>query len=463
MAGDATPTAGSEPRPTWWSRRSLRARLTAATTLVLAVGLALAALLLVWRVQASLLAGLDAATSQQAQSVAAGAEHAPLPQTLPDAGDGAPLVQVVSSDGRVLAASDDAKGASRMFSLHGDDHPVLATRALAHGDDGATGSYRVAAVTASTSSGRVTVYAALPTAPVSESVAELTGTLAVGVPILVIALAAVAWLLVGRALRPVELLRRQAADIPASDLERRLRLPAPRDELGRLAGTLNDLLGRIQAATDRQRQFVADAAHELRSPIASLRAQLELAARHPESHHADPQEMLAEAERLSRLADDLLALARMDASPQRRRQTVDLDDIVLAQAHAARGRGLRLDVSAVSPGQVVGDPGALTRMVRNLLANAVRHARGSVAVSLGRDGTSVMLVVADDGAGIAPQDRQRVFERFTRLDDARTRDAGGAGLGLAIVYEVVRGLGGEVSVGDNRPGARFTVRLPAAP
>lgn len=270
-----------------------------------------------------------------------------------------------------------------------------------------------------------------------------------------------------RALRPVEQMRVVADGIAGAPDGTRLTEPDSPDELRALATTLNAMLTRIDDATVRQKRFIADAAHELRSPIASLHAQLEILGRRADrAGDARGAEwaagMIADTRRLTRLVNDLLALARLDANPKIHRQTIDLDDLVLDEVRRAQGRGVAIDAGAVSAGRVLGDPAGLARVVRNLLDNAVRHAAGRVVVGLRGDGRSVTLTVSDDGPGIAPADRERIFERFTRLDDARSRDAGGAGLGLAIVRDVVRGHGGSVRVGDNKPGARFTVTLPAA-
>lgn len=447
----------------WWVRRSLRSRLTAASSLIILVGLVASAALLVLRQQSTLSGNLDTTVAQQADLVAAAAVRGQLPQPLPPSGDGAATVQVISAAGRVLTTSGNIDGGGRLFTFTGGrGAPILATASnVAVGDDRAT--YRVAALVTTTPNGPVTVYAALPTSDVTQSVTELTRALAVGLPVLIVLLAGVGYLVIGRALRPVELMRRQAAAIPGTDLHRRLESPSASDELGRLAHTLNDLLGRIEAGTSRQRQFVGDAAHELRSPLAALRTELEVAVRHPDTATAASiaPALLTDVVRLSRLVDDLLQLARLDANPHPYRQPVDLDDLMLDAADRARGRGPRIDSSGISAGRVTGDPQALRRVIANLVDNAIRHAASTVTLELHADPAAVTLVVADDGPGIPPADRERVFERFTRLDDARDRDAGGSGLGLAIVRDVVVAHGGQVRVADNHPGARFTVTLPA--
>lgn len=450
----------------WWSRRTLRARLTAAAGLVIAASMIGASALLATRLHASMLANLDGAAVAQVETVAADAAHGQLTNPLTVSGEGASLVQVIGADGRVRASSANISGEQSLFHFSGSrGSPTLrSVRNLPIGAAG--GIYRTAALVASTPSGPVTVYAALSAAEVNQSVAELRGALVIGVPAVVALLVVVGWMLIGRALRPVEELRRQVAAIPGTDLGRRL-VPSPADdELGRLVGTLNDLLARLETATDRHRQFVADAAHELRSPLASLRAQVEVARRRrdPTLPVARQDDLLDDIVRLSRLVDDLVALARLDATPRLQRRVVDVDDLLLEAARRVRDpRSPRVDTTGISAGRVLGDEQALDRMMQNLLDNAARHAATVVAVALTSARGVVTITVADDGPGIPAVDRARVFERFTRLDDARSRDAGGSGLGLAIVAQVVAAHSGQIRVDDNRPGARFTVTLPEAP
>lgn len=420
-----------------------------------------AAGLLVWRLHASLIANLDATVTAEAQTVAAEAQRGSLERPLPDS---TPSVQVIAQDGRVLTASTNLDSPNvPLFTLlpgHPGDGRVLTVNLPGDSD----GPYRVAVLRTVSPTGPVTVYAALPTDDIQQSTNELTAALAVGVPIMVLALTLVGWLLVGRALQPVEAIRRQAAAIPGTGLGGRLGTPTADDELGRLTGTFNELLTRIETSTGRQRQFVADAAHELRSPIAALRAQLEVGVLHPDLVAAPDglSVMLVDTERLSHLVDDLLALARLDANPHRRRQPVDLDDLVLQEARRLRNRCTEVDASGVSAGRVSGDPAALDRVTRNLLDNAARHAETKVTLQLQADDDLVSLIVCDDGPGVPEADRERVFDRFIRLDEARTRDAGGAGLGLAIVRDVVVDHGGTVRIDDNNPGAKVTVTLPVS-
>jgi len=274
--------------------------------------------------------------------------------------------------------------------------------------------------------------------------------------------ATVVWGVTGRALRPVEALRREVAAIAGDSLERRVPRPGGNDEIARLADTMNDMLARLEASARRQRRFVADASHELRSPLTSARTQVEVALRHLGCADAEAvlRGVLAEHDRLDRLTDDLLRLARLEEGAPRATAQVDLEEIVARET--ARLAGVAVDDRHVLAGRVTGDHQQLASVVRNLLDNAARHARQRVAVSLGRDGDRVHLLVDDDGPGVPHADRDRIFERFARLDQARDRTRGGNGLGLAIVRSVVASHGGTVNVEDAPlGGARFRVDLPA--
>ncbi|MGW6476865.1 ATP-binding protein [Streptomyces sp. NPDC055059] len=452
----------------WWSRRSLRLRLTAAAALVITVGLAGAAVVLVAWLRTSLTSGLDQAAWQRAQAVAEIVDSGEITATVPSSGERDTAVQIVDRSGKVRSSSPNLQGHRSVFTFPAtatatasDDPHARSLQDLPLGEDA---TWRAVAIPAGTRNDPVTVYAAVPAEDVSTSLARLTGGLAIGVPLAVTALTSVAWLLIGRALLPVEMLRAQTAEITASDLSRRLEVPPSADALGRLATTLNDLLARLETSTQKQRQFIADAAHELRSPLSSLYTQLDVAARHPDSADwpALAPALVEDCERLSVLVDDLVRLARLDARPRLRKRPVDLDEIVFAEVRRARERTpLTIDQHAVGAARVHGDADALARVVRNLLDNAVRYATRRIDVSLGvQDGTA-QLVIADDGPGIPEPDRQRVFDRFNRLDDARARDTGGSGLGLAIVRDIITAHHGSTRIEDNAPGARLVVHLPA--
>jgi len=312
--------------------------------------------------------------------------------------------------------------------------------------------------------GQITLVSQRSLAEVDDTINSITDALLIGFPALVLLVGLLTWYLAGRALRPVEAIRSEAASITGSTIHRRVPVPESRDEVSRLAVTMNEMLDRLEDAATRQRRFVSDASHELRSPVASIRTQLEVALRRPDRDDwaVIGQRVLTEDERLEQAVADLVELARLDEGDTPTDAVeVDLDEIVFEEC--ARERSVPIDTTRVSGGRVLGRRDALARVVRNLIDNAARHAETSVKVSLSDDDDVVELVVADDGPGIAPEDRERVFERFTRLDEGRARDAGGMGLGLAVVRSTIERHRGTVQIEDGAPhGARFVVRLPAA-
>jgi signal transduction histidine kinase len=321
----------------------------------------------------------------------------------------------------------------------------------------------VLVATATDSAGRDTVVLlAVPLTAVENATDTLLFYLLWGVPLLIVFAGLTTYLFAGRALRPVEAIRTQVAAMTEKDLAKRVPVPTARDEVGRLAETMNGMIARLQDAQGVQRRLVADASHELRSPLATIATGLELM-QNGSVDRSTVTALRGETERLNRLVDGLILLARADERGlQPRREEVDLDEV----AEAERGRPAEGSVVAevrAEPVRVIGDRGQLGRVVRNLVDNARRHARSRVLVTVRREGDTAVLEVLDDGPGVPPADRARVFERFVRLDDARARSDGGSGLGLAIVAEVVAAHGGSVTVEEGPTGgALFRVRLPAA-
>jgi signal transduction histidine kinase len=289
---------------------------------------------------------------------------------------------------------------------------------------------------------------------------------AVWAPAVVAGVFAMAWVLTGRALHPVGTMTGRVATITPEAARQGERVPVPGsgDELARLAERFNNLIDQIVEGDLRQRRFTADAGHELRSPLAVIRSETEQALTPGSSIGRDElaETVLAETLRLQELVDDLLVLARTDeTAPTARRFPVDVDDLILTEAR--RQRRLPIDISQLGAGRTVGDPDLLARAFRHLIDNAVRHSHDRVAVSVGTENDLVMVRVDDDGTGIPESDRHRIFERFVRLDEGRSRDSGGAGLGLAVTADIIRAHGGDVTVEDSpHGGARFVVRLPAA-
>ncbi|MFJ5222130.1 ATP-binding protein [Streptomyces sp. NPDC088400] len=333
--------------------------------------------------------------------------------------------------------------------------------------DGRTGDYRFAAIDVTDRKGRtVIVHAGASLAARESAVGTAAVSMLAGLPVLLLVVGGATWLVTRRAFRPVEGIRSEMAAITASaDLSRRVPEPATHDEVARLARTTNETLTALEVAVDRQRRFVADASHELRSPIASLRTQLEVGDAHPEL--LDVPGAVADTVRLQRLAADLLLLARLDAGEGPGSATLDLG--VMAREEVSQRTTDRIPVSLdIGTGEgagaeVAGSRGQLARVLGNLLDNAQRHAHASVHATVRRTGGQVVLAVADDGSGVPEAERERIFERFVRLDDARSRDDGGAGLGLAIARDVAERHGGTLTVGRAPAGgALFELRLPAA-
>ncbi len=311
--------------------------------------------------------------------------------------------------------------------------------------------------------GAMVLHAVSPVTEIERSVQTLTAALWLGLPVLVVGAGIMTWLITGRALAPVGLMTRRVRELSATTLDARVPVPPTDDEIAQLAQTMNEMLDRLQHASVAQRQFVSDASHELRSPVASIRAQLETALRYPDDVDwpSVARIVLEEDTRLEHLVGNLLAMARLEEGRLGPRGEVDLDDLVLSHTH--RMTGVRLDLSGVSAGRVWGNADELTSVVRNLLDNAARHTSSTVKVSVREAGPWVVFTVADDGPGIAAEDRERIFERCARLQEGRSRDQGGTGLGLALSRRIVEHHGGRVHVEEaDGGGAQFVVALPAA-
>jgi signal transduction histidine kinase len=443
---------------------SVRWRTTLATLLVVAIGLSVAGASLVWMVHRSLFNDLVSSSTAEAQNVAGLAASGDLPSGLQvKAGTAA---QVVDQSGRVLARSPDLTRPTAVSQIRPKPGvvTVFSVNKQLEGDDD---NDIVVATTVQTPYGLRTVYVINSDERVESPTRSVALSVSVAFPLLLAMAGVLAWILTGAALRPVEAIRAEVADLSAGDLHRRVPEPHTNDEIARLARTMNAMLDRLEQSAHQQRQFVSDASHELRSPIASVLAQVEVAAANPTTSDwpAVAAGVADEATRLWRIVDDLLLLARSDEGEfVVRKEPVDLDEVVLAESVRLRAHDrVTFDLSGVSAGRVLGDREQLRRLVRNLVDNAERHARSTVSLGVSRTNGRVELAVADDGPGIAPEDRERVFERFARLEESRDRPTGGTGLGLAIVGEIASVHGGTVSLSDGEPGAQFVVSLPAAP
>ena len=428
-------------------RRSLRTRITAASTLVVAAALVVGALAFYGILSVSIRDATVRAAETRAEQLAARID-ADGPAVVTELDDD--IAQVLGEDGRVVATSEEADGGD-LPDLDGgpvltyDDEPMIVVR-----EDLDDGGALLLAVSVEDDQSTLATVAVL---------------LAVAVAGVVALVAAITWWVVGRALRPVERIRAEVDDISADRLDRRIAVPASGDEIAALAGTMNRMLDRLDAAAAAQRRFVSDASHELRSPLATIRQHAELAQLHPDATPVDDLAGVVHDEglRMQELVDALLLLTRLDESPVIHQEAVDLDDLALAEISRLRAGGAEVDGSGIHAARVRGDVRLLGRLVRNLADNAARHARSAVAIGVLESDGQVLLTIDDDGPGVPAAERERIFERFVRLDEARARDAGGSGLGLAIVRAIAEAEGGSVVVEDSPlGGARFTVVLPAA-
>ncbi|MFF7264202.1 ATP-binding protein [Streptomyces sp. NPDC008159] len=410
------------------SRLSVRMRVTLAATVIVATVLTAASLVLILAVRDSLEGGAaDEATRKVIARATALREEEPI-LTAPPPEEGAPSPEPTPEQ------SERGSGAD----------PDETTVTLADG-------YATASTVVTTLDGPVTVRARVSLAPVLDALSVLERLLLVGVPALVLLMAVMTWELMGRVLAPVESIRATFADITAKNLHRRVPEPVTRDEVARLARTMNATLGQLESAVERHKQFVADAAHELRNPVATLSARLELGLpRAPDL----VSEALTDVARIQALTGDLLLLARLDGGEPLMHTEVDLAQV--AAEAAARPAPVRIALELESDVVVQGSRAHLERMVANLVANAVRHAASQVTIRVTADGLDVL----DDGPGIPENSRELVFRRFHRLDEARARDAGGSGLGLAIARDIATLHGGTLTVRDTPRGAHLSFRLP---
>jgi signal transduction histidine kinase len=309
-------------------------------------------------------------------------------------------------------------------------------------------------------SGEWQVYAAAPDVPWFVSGGLITFVVSVGL-LLVLVVALRTWRTVDRTLAPVDGIRRELTEITASKSGRRVTVPENRDEIRRLAEAVNATLDRLDAALARQRGFTSDASHDLRSPIAAARTQLEEALLYADETDwpRTARTVLQTLDRLQAIVTDLLQLARLDAGAWQDTETIDLAAMVTIEL-ARSDRGKRIVPHLQEGVQLRGDRLRLVRLFTNLLDNAERHAESQVDVTVRDEDGVAVLEVLDDGAGIAEEDREVVFQRFARLKDGKARDANGTGLGLPIAREIAKAHGGTLKVEDSDRGARFVLRIP---
>ncbi|WP_084728998.1 sensor histidine kinase [Streptacidiphilus neutrinimicus] len=457
---------GPRPGPHTARAGSVRARVTAvaglALTLAVALGLVLLYLLQTGSAHRTTDDQLRTYAAQIEQSGQAGAWPRPLP---PFALDANAQAQVLAPDGTVLAATHALDGIGALYTLAPGSDTLVRQKAA----PALSGEVRAVGTRATVDGRPVDVVVFTTTdllAQVNETFARL---LLIGLPVILLLACGTVWLVVGRALRPVERIRRSVTEITAADLSRRVPEPAARDEVGQLARTMNDMLARLDDSATRQRRFAADASHELRSPLAAIRTSLEVGLAHPDTAPWPQiaQRAARQSARLEKLVQELLLLARSDDRQLvAHRAPVDLAELIEEIRATTPSPRVEVATAGHAPGEpvVLGDREHLGRMVRNLVDNGVRFARHTVLIAVrALPSGELAIEVTDDGPGIPAEERERVFARFVRLDTSRERASGSSGLGLAIAKEIATAHGGHITIAQAPSGgALVRVTLPRA-
>lgn len=384
-----------------------------------------------------------------------------LPDVLPDHGIAA--LQVVDSRGRLVASNLRMIGEPRMAAFAPPDDSLLTNRVICTVPGFGSTCMIVVAIRVAGAGGDWIVYGADLVVPwyIDRSVVV---TLLIGSALLISATAIGAYRTVSKTLDPVDDIVAELAEITSTDLGRRVPVPDHHDEIRKLAETANLTLERLEAGVEQQRRFASDASHDLRSPITAIRTQLEAAMLHPDEADwtAMAQALLSSLDRLEAIVVDLLVLARLDAGARCEGDRVDLRELVVSELERRAPEAHVM--TDLGPEAIVdGDRLQLGRLLTNLLDNAARHADSTVTISVRRKDDEAVLEVNDDGPGISPDQREFVFQRFTRLDASRSKDLGGTGLGLAIAREIAERHGGSLTIEDSEKGARFVLKIPAAP
>lgn len=451
-----------EPSSRWYQRISLRTRMLLTAASATAVVMVIGGVLLMSILRSELIETARDDGILEAKRVAEMARTGDLPAELPRTGDLSVAVQVVQS-GHVVSGTSNAFG-RQVFLLKEPRPGETSITEMAQLPIDEKGPYRVIALGTETPTGNATVFVAVDLEDVEEFVGVARNVGGAGLFALVLTLSAVFWVVIGRTLAPVSAIRERADAITGSELHQRVPEPVGRDEISDLARTINAMLGRLESSAQRQEAFVADAAHELRSPIASLQARLETELLSPHTGTDDrmTRDLLRETIRMGRLVDHLLLLARSDAGTiSADKIPVDMEEVVRDSITSAGTTNVPVTTEKVEPVQVMGQPALLEHVISNLLDNAGRYANSSIDVSLRANGRHAILTVDDDGPGIPEHLRDDVLHRFVRVDESRERGTGGAGLGLAIVSEIVHVHAGEIEITDSPTGgARVRVLLP---
>ena len=445
--------------------RGIRFRATALVTLILAVALVVGSLTIASVLRQRLLENLDSTLLSAASDRAVLLADRADPETLTDSRLEESLIWIGTADGEQLAQGGRFIPLEGIPGLSLDVVGTVQTIDVlfeevyddAGGEENEIETEPLRLAIDAVVDGDQTIYVVVgaETEVIDQPVQDVLLVEAIIGPALLALVAALTWVTADRALRPVEAIRSSAASIRDHREAAAVDVPDTGDEIERLATTINEMLHRLAAADERQRQFIGDASHELKSPLANLRMEIETGGTDREQH-------LAQIDRLTALVDDLLVLSVLDSDRPLRSDRVDLDDVVFdVLGTSARPDGLAIDIDGVTPTRIVGDAGQLRRLVRNLVENANRHAESRVAVALTTEAGRAVLHVDDDGAGLDPDAAEIIFERFGTLSSSRAREEGGTGLGLAIAARIVEGHRGEINVSrSDLGGARFSVDLP---
>lgn len=437
----------------------MRTRATVAATAVFALTLAGASALLVSTLESHLTSASDQLARARIHDLLDLAAQGALPAVLSNV-DEEGVAQVVDDRGRVRAASPNVAGRPAIDDTDpGTAYVVHTVRAP---DDSETETYRLWSASGPSPGGTVTVHLGNSLESVSEASSALRHALWVGVPLVSALLGLITWLVLGRVLGRIDRIRAEVDQITDRRLSTRVEGDGVPDEVGRLAATMNAMLARLEAASERQRRLVADVSHDLQSPLAGQRVSLELALRDPAGVDAERlrAEVLGATGEMERLVRDLLDLAAADEAESPPPAPFDLDELVLEEATRARTGSVPVDTSRVSAAPVRADRGDLRRIVRNLLDNATEHATSRVELRLDTQDGRVRLDVVDDGPGVPAEHRDLIFDRFYRADAARSRE-GGSGLGLAIARVLAERAGGRLTLVAGTPGGHFRLELPA--
>ncbi|GAB2575534.1 ATP-binding protein [Microlunatus antarcticus] len=458
--------------PGWLARRGstigVRGRSVAVAVVVVVVAMLVGGTGLVLVLEQSLEQAVEATGRARAAEVVSRIDANGVATTVASLGDESrtdAVTLVLDAEGTVVGSS--RRSATTALS---DQRPDIGDydsveRDIDTLDEG--GEWKVVTTAVTSANQTWYVQVAVPIRIQRDTVSTVAVLLVAGTPLLLVAVAVAVWVLVGRALRSVERIRTTVAEIDARALTARLEVPPTHDEIAALARTMNAMLDRLQASDRAQRAFVSDASHELRSPLATLSTAAELAGRTSDEDARTRllDTMNAELVRMRGLVGNLMTLARTDAHDVVAHPTdVDLDDLVDHEARRLRTTSTLEVQTRIEPVRVHADPALLAQPLRNLVDNAERHAVRRVALTLLTEDGEAVIRVDNDGPAIDPADRERVFERFVRLDASRTRDAGGSGLGLAITRAGLSAQGGRVQVVDHPDGwCRFEVRLPLGP